>query len=59
MSPRTGRPTSNPKVHRTSFRLSDEDVEKLEVCARVTGLSKTEIVRKGIDKVYQELNKKK
>ena len=55
MSPRTGRPTDNPKLNRESFRLSDNDIEKLEFCVNKTGMTKTDIVRKGIDAVYNEI----
>jgi len=58
MSPRTGRPTNNPKDKRESFRLSDDDVRKLNYCVEHTGMTKTDIVRKGIDLVYQEVTKK-
>lgn len=58
MSPRTGRPTSDPKSNWTGFRLSDNDIEKLNYCAKKTGMSKAEIVRKGIDLVYQQITKK-
>lgn len=55
MSPRTGRPTTDPKSNWTGFRLSDNDIEKLNYCAKETGMSKAEIVRKGIEKFYNEL----
>ena len=58
MSPRTGRPTNNPKNNWTGFRLSDDDIEKLDYCVKKTGMSKAEIVRRGIDMVYQEILKK-
>lgn len=58
MSPRTGRPTQEPKGNRESFRLSDADIEKLKTCVEKTGLSKTDIVRKGIDLVYKKAIKK-
>jgi len=58
LSPRTGRPTDEPKSNWTGFRLSDKDIEKLNFCVEQTGMSKAEIVRKGIDMVYQEINKK-
>ena len=58
MSPRTGRPTSNPKSNYVGIRLSDEEVEKLKLCEEKTGLTKTDIIRKGIDYVYQEITKK-
>lgn len=49
-----GRPTDAPKNNRESFRLSDDDMEKLKYCMKKSNLSKTDIVRKGIDLVYQE-----
>lgn len=58
MSPRTGRPTEEPKNNRESFRLSDNDIEKLDYCVKHTGLNKVDIIRKGIDLVYQEITKK-
>lgn len=57
MSPRTGRPTDNPKRHETRIRMSDEDIQILEFCCKETGLTKAEIIRKGIRKVYNELKK--
>lgn len=58
MSPRTGRPTDNPKNTRLEIRLSNDDLNKLEYCYQETGLSKAEILRKGLDLVYMELKKK-
>lgn len=58
MSPRTGRPTNNPKNNWTGFRMSDDDIKKLNYCVEKTGMSKAEIVRRGIDMVYQEILKK-
>lgn len=55
MSPRTGRPTTDPKRHDTRIRMSDEDVEILEYCAKVTGMTKADIIRKGIRLVYEEI----
>ena len=57
MSPRTGRPTDNPKSLSTRVRLSDTDVEMLEFCCKATGKKKAEIIRLGIEKVYKELKK--
>ena len=53
-----GRPTQEPKGNRESFRLSDTDIEKLKICVEKTGLSKTDVVRKGIDLVYKKAIKK-
>lgn len=58
MSPRTGRPTDNPKTLNTRVRLSEKDVEMLKFCSDRTGKTKAEIIRIGIEKVYAELDKK-
>lgn len=55
MSPRTGRPTSEPKRHETRIRMSDSDIEKLEYCVAETGLNRAEIVRHGIDQIWAGL----
>lgn len=57
MSPRTGRPTDNPKKHETRIRMSDEDVAMLEYCAKATGKSKSDIIREGIREVYNKIKK--
>lgn len=58
MSPRTGRPPSdNPKSNRKSYRLSDDDMEKIRFCVEETGMTETDIIRRGIDLVYQEAKK--
>lgn len=55
MSPRTGRPTNDPKNLSTRIRLSEEDISILEFCCEKTGLKKSEIIRKGIREVYNKL----
>lgn len=50
-----GRPTDNPKTHDTRIRMSDVDIQMLEYCTEKTGLSKAEIIRKGIKTVYESL----
>lgn len=59
MSPRTGRPTDDPKTLSTRVRLSEDDASKLEYCCEKTGLKKSEIIRKGIEEVYNKLKEKK
>lgn len=49
------RPTEVPKNHRESFRLSDEDMKKLKACMDKTGMSKTDVIRAGIEAVYQKV----
>lgn len=55
MSPKTGRPTTEPKGNRESFRLSDNDINKLKYCVEKTGMKKVDVIRKGIDLVYNEI----
>ena len=57
MSPKTGRPTNNPKKHETRIRMSDEDILMLEYCSKVTGKSKSDIIREGIKTVYEKIKK--
>lgn len=57
MSQRTGRPTDNPKKHETRIRMSDEDIEILEYCVKMTGKSKSDIIREGIREVYAKIKK--
>lgn len=57
MSPRTGRPTDNPKRHETRIRMSDEDINILEYCCKITGKSKADVIRDGIREVYAKINK--
>ncbi len=57
MSPRTGRPTDNPKKHETRIRMSDDDIKILEYCSQITGKTKADIIREGIRKVYEEIKR--
>lgn len=55
MSPRTGRPTTDPKKHETRIRMSDEDVRLLEICCEKTKMTKAEVIRQGIREVYNKI----
>lgn len=58
MSP-AGRPKSeNPKNIRLEIRLTQEQSEDLEYCARELCKNKTDIINLGIQKVKDELDKK-
>ena len=57
LSPRTGRPTSDPKKHETRIRMSDSEIEMLEYCCKASGLSKAEVIRQGVKEVYEKLKK--
>lgn len=52
-----GRPTNSPKSYRESFRFSEDDMKKMNYCMKETGMSKTDVIRNGIDRVYNELKK--
>lgn len=59
MAPAHGRPPSkNPKRNDTRIRLTDEESQKLDICAKKTGMTKSDVIRKGIDIVYAEVTKK-
>lgn len=54
MSP-AGRPLSaNPKHLSVRIRLTEEDQDRLEYSAMALGLSKSEVIRKGIGAMYRE-----
>ena len=52
-----GRPTSDPKIHETRIRMSDNDLKKLEYCVKKTGKSKADLIRMGIENIFTELSK--
>lgn len=52
-----GRPTNNPKNTELKIRISEEDKQKLDFCVKYTNKNKSEIVREGINKVYNEIKK--
>nr|DAG46658.1 MAG TPA: hypothetical protein [Caudoviricetes sp.] len=52
-----GRPTTEPKNHDTRIRMSDEDVRLLELCSKKTGMTKADVIRKGIRVLYESLEK--
>ena len=57
MSPRTGRPTDDPKDLSVRIRLSEKDRNKLDYCALALGIPKAMVIRQGIQEVYEKLNK--
>lgn len=52
-----GRPTINPKNEDLKVRISKEDRQKLDYCMKHTNKNKSEIVREGIDRVYQKIKR--
>lgn len=58
MSPRTGRPTTEPKDKFLKIRVSQNDLDKLNEVADKKGISKTEVIRNGINLQYEEIKGK-
>ena len=56
-TPRTGRPTSDPKKHETRIRMSDREIEMLDYCCTAYGLTKAEVIRQGIKDLYEKASK--
>ena len=52
-----GRPTDNPKSTMFRVRLDDESIKKLEESADTLHITKSDVVRKGIDTVHKSLKK--
>lgn len=50
-----GRPTDDKKTHEIKIRMSDKYMEKLAYCQEKTGLTRADIIRKGIDEIYERL----
>lgn len=55
MSPRTGRPkTENPKTIEIKARIDKETNDRLEFYCKEHGVTRTEVVRKGIETVLRQ-----
>lgn len=52
MSPRTGRPTNDHKDKGYRLRISESDIQKLDFCVEALSMTKAEVIRNGIDKMY-------
>ena len=59
MSPKTGRPTTNKKTERLEIRLTPDELEVMEECAKFLKMSKTDVINKGIKLVKGEIDKEK
>lgn len=56
MKAKLGRPLSdNPKNIQMRIRFSEEEMQKLEYCCKELNLNKSEIIRKGIDMIYNNI----
>ena len=54
MSPRTGRPTDNPRPNKLSIRISDEDKKILETYCEENNVNRTEAISRGIKKLKKK-----
>ena len=54
VSPRTGRPTDNPRPNKSSIRISNEDKEILERYCEKEKVNKTEAISRGIRKLEEK-----
>ena len=50
--------TDNPKDYTLRVRMDERTLEKLDVCCKEQGLSRSEVVRKGIDEQYAKTENK-
>ncbi len=58
MSPRTGRPKSdNPKTTQLAVRLDNKTLKRLDRVAEINSETRVETIRRGINKLYSELEK--
>ena len=60
MSPRTGRPkTDNPKDIQLKIRADRQTIDDLEYCCEKKAMTKSDVIRLGIQKVKEEVEEKK
>ena len=57
MSPRTGRPTDNPKAERITVRLDEKSSYIMKRYCEQEEVDKAEAVRRGLKKLENELKK--
>lgn len=57
MSPRTGRPTDNPKGKPVHIRLDEKSEKILEAYTKQEKVSRAEAIRRGIGKLATEIQK--
>ena len=56
LSPKTGTPISiNPRQMRVETKMTIDELEKLDYCCKISGKTRSEIVREGIDNTYTKL----
>ena len=59
MAPKMGRPPKDvTKNVNIGLRLSEETATKLQKCADIMNISRTQVIEKGIDLVYEDVKGK-
>lgn len=61
VTPRTGRPPKGESSKNISLqlRITEKTANQLKECAEILGISRTEVIEKGIEKIYAEVVNKK
>ncbi len=57
MSPKTGRPTSNPKSESQHVRLDEKSVTILNAYTAQENVTRAEAIRRGIAKLEEDIKK--
>lgn len=57
MSPRTGRPTDNPKKNKITVRLDDDSARIMTEYCDQESIEKAEAVRRGLKKLESDIKK--
>ncbi|NWO21380.1 hypothetical protein HW273_05655 [Oribacterium sp. oral taxon 102] len=55
MSPKTGRPTDNPKNYKITVRLDDDSARIMNAYCKQESIDRAEAVRRGLKKLESEL----
>ena len=58
MKAKMGRPTISPKNVMVRVRMDAEMIEMLNKCSRTLRLTVSDVIRQGIQKVYESLEEK-
>lgn len=60
MVAKRGRPASeNPKDYMLRVRMDEETLQQLDKCCEILNLSRSEVVRKGIQEQYADIENEK
>lgn len=58
MSPRTGRPTNNPRNINLNIRISQKESDLIQECADKLKTARVNVIIKGVEMVKADLEKK-